>query len=391
MSKDIDTAIRMLAGDLAAEADVLARRMADRIADEVPELARPQPEVRSALLASCQANMDLSIAVLAGDRRLPAEPPPDAREFARLAARIGIPVAAALRAYRIGHALAWERWLELVEARRADARLRSALLRETSRFMFDYVDHVSAAVSEIHASEVEAVRRGREQRALELVRAVLDDREAVAPDALEGLAYPLDAWHVGVFVSGLDARSAVAAVGRWAGASASLVVPLAGELAWGWVARRRPPGRLDGPPATEGAALALGEPGHGPDGFRLSHAQAGEAHRVGVLSGAPVTRYADVAMVAVALGDVEAARRFVAHELPGLRGDDARSVALRDTLRAWFESGQNAASAAARLGVHENTVANRLQAVERRIGRSPAARRAELELALRLHGAGLSR
>ena len=42
------------------------------------------------------------------------------------------------------------------------------------------------------------------------------------------------------------------------------------------------------------------------------------------------------------------------------------------------------AAAAAALGVHEQTVAARLRAVEERTGRSVAARRAELETALRL-------
>jgi DNA-binding PucR family transcriptional regulator len=44
----------------------------------------------------------------------------------------------------------------------------------------------------------------------------------------------------------------------------------------------------------------------------------------------------------------------------------------------------NAASAAAALGVHQQTIANRLRAAEERIGHPVAARRIELETAMRL-------
>ena len=75
---------------------------------------------------------------------------------------------------------------------------------------------------------------------------------------------------------------------------------------------------------------------------------------------------------------------LVARELHGLDGGDHRSERLRQTLRAWFAAGHNATAAAAALGVHEQTVAQRLRTVEERTGHPVAARRAELETALRL-------
>ena len=74
----------------------------------------------------------------------------------------------------------------------------------------------------------------------------------------------------------------------------------------------------------------------------------------------------------------------MARELHGLDGADARSGRLRETLRAYFASGQNASAAAALLGVHEHTVSYRLRTIEERLGRPVTARRAELETALRL-------
>lgn len=67
-----------------------------------------------------------------------------------------------------------------------------------------------------------------------------------------------------------------------------------------------------------------------------------------------------------------------------LAADDARSRLLRETLRAYFDAGQNAAAAAAALGVHERTVTYRLRSIEERLGRPLRTRRDELGVALRL-------
>jgi DNA-binding PucR family transcriptional regulator len=57
---------------------------------------------------------------------------------------------------------------------------------------------------------------------------------------------------------------------------------------------------------------------------------------------------------------------------------------LRETLRAYFSAEQNASSAAAALGVHQQTITNRLHAIEAQLGYPPSLRRAELEAALRI-------
>ena len=61
-----------------------------------------------------------------------------------------------------------------------------------------------------------------------------------------------------------------------------------------------------------------------------------------------------------------------------------RAEQLLATLEAYFGCDQNARATATGLGIHHQTVAQRLAAAEELIGQPPAARRAELELALRL-------
>jgi DNA-binding PucR family transcriptional regulator len=132
--------------------------------------------------------------------------------------------------------------------------------------------------------------------------------------------------------------------------------------------------------------VSLGDPGSGTGGFRRSHREARDAHRVSVRAGAAgeVLRYDEVALESLVADDDERTRAFVARELHGIDGADARSERLRETLRAYFACAQNASAAAALLGVHEHTVTYRLRTIEERLGRPVTSRRAELEMALRL-------
>ena len=358
--------------------EIVARHLA-----EVPELAGTGPEVAAADLTSTLANLKLVFDGLAAGRTLPADLPPEAREFARLLARLGIGLEVLLRLYRIGHAVTWERWLELAEARISDPQQRTDAISQASRYMFDWVDLAAARLAELHAGEDQAARRGREQRVLEAVRGVLAGGGPTAAEAHAALGYDLETWHVALVVSGPDAEVATEAAASSLGASQRLVVPLSADLAWAWVGRRKPFERELEIAPLEDSAVAAGRPFEGRDGFRQSLAQAREAHRVRELAGR-LRHYRDSGLLALALRDPDAAAMFCEEELLGIEGDEAHSRALRETLLAWFAAGHNGASAAAALGVHENTVANRLRTVEQRIGRPLASRRAELEVALRL-------
>ena len=96
-----------------------------------------------------------------------------------------------------------------------------------------------------------------------------------------------------------------------------------------------------------------------------------------------VTEYADVALEALVLRDSQALRDFVHREIGPLNGTDQRSTVLRETLRAYFATGQNGASTAHVLGIHERTVAYRLRSIEERLGTTVQKRRDELSAALR--------
>jgi DNA-binding PucR family transcriptional regulator len=122
---------------------------------------------------------------------------------------------------------------------------------------------------------------------------------------------------------------------------------------------------------------------YGLHGFRITRRQAQRARQLAAAEPS-LTRYSDVAVETLASENPEEARSFVDRELGELGADSAVSARIRETLAAYFAAGHNAASATTTLGVHQQTVANRLRAAEERLGHPIGSRRVELELALRL-------
>jgi len=376
-----------MSGRMLADREELADLLVGEIHGRVPEYAGfDGPELWEAVRDSCLANLETGLEAIGDDLRVPDRVPVEARELALLTARLGLPLGALLRAYRVGHAIVWERMFEILEAEALEPSVRRTAIAAAAAYQFDHVDRVSTMVTDEYTAERERLLRSREQRRTQLVRDVLDGADPDPAEATATLGYDLRLNHLAVVVSAPDTEAVVRSLARELDAPHRLVVLLAGDTAWGWIARAREfalPERL---PGVDGARISFGEPAAGVEGFRVSHRQARDAHRVALRASSrkqPV-RYADVALESLAGGDDERAAVFVARELRGIDGDDARSRRLRATLRAYFAAGQNASSAAAMLGVHEHTVAYRLRTIEATLGRPVTARRAELETALRL-------
>jgi DNA-binding PucR family transcriptional regulator len=370
-----------------AEREALADEMVERIRAGVEEFGDfDGPELWEAMRASCLANLEAGLEGMSTQLELPAEIPPDARDLALLAARLDLPLAAVLGAYRIGHAMIWQRWFEAVELEATDDEARRAALEAASTYLFEYVDRLSSFVTAEYTAERDRFMRSREQRRTQLVRDILDGADPDPPAAMRELDYDLRLHHLAAVVSGSDIDGVVRELARELDAPHRLTVSLAGDTAWAWLGRTREfelPERLSPP---EGVTLSVGDPGAGTEGFRRSHREAREAHRIALRGrgDARLVHYDQVALESLVADDDARVRAFISRELRGIDGDDARSRRLRETLRAYFACAQNASAAAAMLGVHEHTVTYRLRTIEERLGRPVTARRAELETALRL-------
>ena len=102
----------------------------------------------------------------------------------------------------------------------------------------------------------------------------------------------------------------------------------------------------------------LGEPRKGVSGWRLTHQEAQAALLVAMRRPEPLVRFTDHALFALVLQNELLMRSLMGIYLPSLGNPVAR-----ETLRAYFSAGCNAATAAAKLEIDRHTV-------ERGCGRS---------------------
>jgi hypothetical protein len=386
MTLNLDGALRDLATQLREDIPLTVERGLMQMHDEAPEffVRDDDPDFVEVYRQSYHQQLRFIYDGLESGRDLDGfEPPALAAEEARLSANLGVSLGSLLQGYRIAHRLIFEQAMERAGERIADPDLRAAVLRLTSRWLFAYIDWMTARMMEVYERERDLLVRDRERRKRQLVRDLLDDQPVDASQ----LRYELDRDHLALIAWGREPERALVAI-RDATELALITVAGTDTTTWGWLGASEI-GELElravrsfRPP--NGTRLAIGEHARGVDGFRLTHRQAWNTYRIARDSAEPVTWHADVTLLALTLQDPTVAREFVIREL-GLLGEaDDRNELLRDTLAAYFAAGQNAAAAAAALGVHDRTVLYRLRSIEERLGHSILARREELGVALRL-------
>jgi hypothetical protein len=300
---------------------------------------------------------------------------------ARLAARRRTPLETVLRRYLAGHAVLGDFVAEEAERQGVDA----TLLRQLLRAQAAEADRVLAVVSKTYRQEAESARpMSPDRRRAMQIRRLLDG-ELLDPSGLE---YDLDRWHIGMVAAKPFGGDAFRALAAHLDATA-LVVPGNDGLLWAWLGfRERPDPRFEAslPVADPGGGqrVGIGEAARDRSGWRLTHEQARAALSVSLRGKAPVTRYADVALLSAALRDELLATSLRSLYLEPLNGAGDGGEVLRGTLRAYLDADRNASSAAAALGVSRNTVGNRLHAIEARIGHLRPSILGDLNVALQL-------
>ncbi len=342
----------------------------------------PDPEYADGLRAAVGAAIGYGLAgVEWGEDRAPATPAVLLTQ-ARLAARSGVSLDTVLRRYVAGQALLGDFLIEEAERAGLDGPALKRLLRSQAVLF----DRLIATIGGEYGREPNGGRAdSSERRRAEKVQRLLAG-ELV--DASE-LGYGFEGHHIGLIAAGADAdtvvRDLATALDR-----RLLAIRREDRVLWAWLGGRRPLDAADldrqvmrGLPGD--TALAIGEPSQGIEGWRLTHRQARAAMRVANRSSEPHVRYADVALLASALGDellVTSLRKLYLEPLEAER--DGGEI-LRCTLRAYFAADRNTASAAAALGVSRRTVANRLATVEGILGCPVGAVTPAMEAALSIH------
>jgi hypothetical protein len=334
-----------------------------------------------------------------------AELPPVAAEYARDFVQQGIPLGSLLLAVQIGHAAFFRSMAELSRRTFGDGKEHAEAIELGAEWTFSHVGTLSSQMVTHFAEE-----RDRWVRSAAAIRSgIVDQLLSGAPidttSASRKLNYDLARTHLAFVVwtnqDQADGAEMLAMIERAAlqftDSSLStkpLLVSRGRRLVAGW-------GKWSGSiPMSEDPVLnpldpelfplvfvACGSPGHGVEGFGRSHREALQARRVAKLRRSQpgaITRYQDVALAALASADPDQARSFVAAELGTLAAESDRAALLRGTLLVYLEENLSPRRAAARIGVHENTISNRIQAIQDQLPVPIEKRACELEVALNL-------
>lgn len=353
----------------------------------------------AALDRSVGDNIRTILGLFAGRVTLDTARPEEALAFADLSATLGIPISILERAYLVGVADFWRRWFDRCRSEAAERRVPlDALVRESTILLFEYIDHVlGSVVSRYDQTRAEMVHTREHLRRTVLAQILSGAADQIDAAELErGLAYPLSAVHVAVSFEAenraeVDRRAGVCRAA--CGATDTLAHQDGARRFTVWL------GRLDGYVPSQLSALrcaldddggtaALSEAWAGLRGLRRTYDEVvmaiGVQRALRGRADGVVVAYRDVRLDALLLADRDRARRFLEEELGALAGPDPRLRLLREALRVSLSTGSHV-SAAALLGVHENTVRNRVRRAEELLPRGVTLqRRTELQVALRL-------
>jgi hypothetical protein len=378
--------IDRLIGELEARLDALVQAALARIDERWPGWSADTAFSRDQIREFGQRTILAQLFAFRGES-LPETCPELDAAAARMVARVG-ELESFLSGYRAVQATLWKAWFELVEDSDLDGSERREALTRGSDFFFRYADVLSDQVTAVYREESLRRRGDGRQRRFQAIKALLEGDPSGVQGSTGVLDLELRQHHLGLVAWGKTGEEAARELASMLGRPLLLVAPVSGTW-WGWISGTRP---LE-PEATRaierfqppsGASLSIGTEEYGEVGFRVTHRQAQRARLLAPTTGPSITLYSDVAIEALATESAEEARNFVSRELGAINDESAVSRRIRETLAAYFAAEHNAASAAAILGVHQQTVANRLRAAEERLGHPIGARRIELELALRL-------
>jgi hypothetical protein len=372
------------------------------IVREIPHL-RDDKRVLALLEASVAENVATVLHILQHGIELEkVHAPPAAEEYARRLAQRGVPIAALLRAYRIGSARFQDWFLQELGRRSDNAAVVSAAGMHIAGILAAYIDQTSEEVVSAYEAEKENWLRNQSVARAARVRALLRNEQADVKSSEAVLGYRLRQHHIGVAAWITEASAGADALGLLERAIAEvaaearcdgrpLFVPQDEFSAWAWLPLGARPGTgLAGLGVTSSGGgdrirFALGEPAAGVPGFRRTHQQALSAQAVALAAGSAgpsVTAFGEVAPLALMSGSLELLRAWVIETLGTLADDDEHNARLRDTLRVFLQENGSYKTTAERLMLHKNTVQYRVRKAEESLGRPVVQDRLQIELAL---------
>lgn len=346
------------------------------------------------LRQSVAENFDLVAPYVAGVSGLVDDGSKTPSRLARLEADLGIPLQQLQRSYRVGLREIWCSWQQHVTLQ-VEPSIRFDVLSVGTQRIIEVLDFIVGRASAGYSEREEELRRSGAQARRRLIEQVLtSDDEVGLQDDFAVLRYDLSAAHLAVMLSGGEDRAVETVadrLGAGVGASGVLVMRMTSDASVIWFSRARSwTEALQDQLATgfvgAGFAAAVSDAEAGIEGFREVYRRVQRVEKVRrSLSPVPQLLHTrDVRLEVLHLHDGVESQQFVALELGTLAQGGWRYSQLRETLLVYLES-RNHVEAAAKLGIHEHTVRNRLQRCEQLLGHSVSDRVAEVLVALRIH------
>ena len=394
--------LKAVSAALRVKLPELCQAVTDSILGQIEPLAQDQAII-DLLTVSVESNVTTLVHVIGYqvDSRQ-ANAPAAALAYARRLAQRGVPVGELLRAYRVGQGcfMQWCYRELAVQARDLPTGFAAAMqLTETT---FRYIDRVSEQVLTAYVRERDEWVRHTVAVRTAQVWSLLAGGPIEVTRAESALGYRLRQHHLGAVAWVEEAalkegtlveleRLAGRLADRLSEGARALFVSRDESSAFIWMPLKSEQvlrtDAFGGPALTPDATvrLAVGEPGEGPEGFRITIREALRAHAVALIAGpaAPrVIRFAEVAPVALLAEDIGAARTWVVRALGPLATDDDQTARLRETLHVFLSTGGSYQETAERLSLHKNTVFYRVRKAQEVRGRKVADDRFVVELAL---------
>ncbi|MTD58896.1 PucR family transcriptional regulator [Amycolatopsis pithecellobii] len=375
-----EDAVARVGADPVRWAIELSSAVVRRIVDGVPALGGYPAAIELLRRGNEATTLGALVALVEGPAARPAEATLEGiREFVHRA----VPLEKVLQGLRIGHAATTEAVLRAC-AELVDPEVAVEEVTAASRELFSYVDDLSDTMIRTYLAEHEVWSTSAAAARADIVRSLLADATtADVSQTSRALGYDLRRTHEAVVVwsdspdssSRLPAAAIEALQAR--GATTTLVVPVASGRVWAWGTGTGPASSWE----TISEALsrqriraAFGTPVDGIAGFRRSHREAERAEKLELLRQEagrvprPVTAYADVAVIALLVNNLEAAGEFVRRELGGLSARSTSIAALRTTLYHYLAAERSLVEVARRLHVARGTVTYRVKRAQEVLG-----------------------
>lgn len=371
----------------------LSREINDLLCDAIPEFRNE--EMHRLMDASTEANLSVIIDALRfGIRHDDITTPPAATHYAQRFAQHDLTLQALLRSYRLGGHALQQRAIDELRGWDLSAAEALSTAKRITQVINDYADLISNELVDVYTTERRVWAARSDAAQVARIRAVLDTDTLKTTAAEELLGMPMRGWHVAVIAwtdSPEPLRGLQPLLTEVSGI-APLTVRVDMSTAWAWL-------RFTTPPAVDTALLrtrladhpgiraALGEPGVGINGFRISHQESLRVRKVAEFDRTPERQlfdHADLALAGLLVDRRDDVRTWVQRTLGELAGTDESMARLRDTLRVFFETNGSYNDTANRMHIHKNTVFKRVRKAEEILAHPVVDRRRNIETAVLL-------